>query len=104
MSTPDRRDPRPVGESLDRLLGNLNAPSVDVLDVVFREWDRIVGPDLAEHSRPGAVDGDLLTVHASDSAWANEFRWLESEVLARVVEATGSTRITRLHVRVSRAS
>ena len=96
--------PRPIATSLEHLLGNLDAPSVDVLDVIFRDWASIVGPDLAAHTRPAAVDGDRLVVSAADSAWANEFRWLESEVLARVVEVTGSTRITRLHVRVSRAS
>ena len=96
--------PRPIGTSLEHLLGNLDAPSVDVLDVIFRDWPSIVGPDLAEHTRPAAIDGDRLVVSAGDSAWANEFRWLETEVLARLAEATGSDRITRLHVRVSRGS
>ena len=91
-----------MGESLDRLLGNLNAPSVDVLDVVFRDWAAIVGPDLAEHTRPGSIDGETLTVHASDSAWATEFRWLEAEVVARLSDVTGSDRIQRVQVRVSR--
>ena len=95
--------PKPIGESLERLLGNLNAPSVDVLDVVFRSWDSIVGPDLAEHTRPTAVDGDVLNVAASDPAWATEFRWLESEVVKRLAEATGTDRIQRVQVRVARS-
>ena len=99
----DRRDPKPLADSLERLLGNLNAPSVDVLDVVFREWASIVGPDLAEHTKPGAIDGDLLTVNAVDSAWATEVRWLESEVVKRLAEATKTDRIQRVQVRVSRS-
>ncbi len=100
-----RRDdtPKPIGESLERLLGNLNAPSVDVLDVVFRAWASIVGPDLAEHTRPSSIDGDLLNVQASDPAWATEFRWLESEVVQRLAAATGTDRIQRIKVRVSRS-
>lgn len=94
--------PRAIGASLEHLLGNLDAPSVDVLDLIFRDWASIVGPDLADHTRPAAVDGDRLVVSAGDSAWADEFRWLEPEVLARLAEVTGSDRITRLHVRVSR--
>ena len=71
------RGPQRIDASLEKLLGNLNAPSVDVLDVIFRAWGSIVGPDLAEHTRPGSIDGDLLTVTADDPTWAAEFRWLE---------------------------
>ncbi|MEM8708990.1 MAG: DUF721 domain-containing protein [Actinomycetota bacterium] len=98
------RGPQRIGASLEQLLGNLNAPSVDVLDVIFREWASIVGPDLAIHTTPGSIDGDLLTVTADDPAWATEFRWLEREVVERLAEATGTDRITRVQVRVSRGS
>ena len=98
------RGPQRIDASLEKLLGNLNAPSVDVLNVIFRAWGSIVGPDLAEHTRPGSIDGDLLTVTADDPTWAAEFRWLEKEVVARLAEATGSDRIHRLHVRFSRGS
>ena len=96
--------PQRIDASLEKLLGNLNAPSIDVLDIIFRAWSSIVGPDLAEHTRPGSIDGDLLTVTADDPTWAAEFRWLEQEVVARLTEATGSDRIHRLQVRVSRGS
>ena len=96
--------PQRLARSLEKLLGNLNAPSVDVLDVIFREWSSIVGPDLAEHTKPGSIDGDLLTVTADDPAWATEFRWLEREVVQRLAEATGTDRIQRVQVRVSRGS
>lgn len=101
--TPDQ-GPQPLARSLEKLLGNLNAPSVDVLDVIFREWASIVGPDLAAHTKPGSIDGDLLTVTADDPAWATEFRWLEREVVDRLAEATGTDRIQRVQVRVSRSS
>ena len=98
------QEPQRIDTSLEKLLGNLNAPSVDVLDIIFRAWSSVVGPDLAEHTRPGSIDGDLLTVTADDPTWATEFRWFEQEVLARLAEATGSDRIHRLQVRVSRGS
>ncbi len=96
--------PQRIDTSLEKLLGNLNAPSVDVLGIIFRSWSSIVGPDLAEHTKPGSIDGDLLTVTADDPTWATEFRWLEREVVIRLAEATGSDRIRRLHVRVSQGS
>ena len=103
MSRPDP-GPRPLGSSLEHLLGNLDAPSVDVLASIFHDWSSIVGPDLARYTRPSMVDGDRLIVTASDSAWATEVRWLEKHVLERLSEVTGSSRITSVHVRVSRTS
>jgi len=96
------RGPQPIARSIDRLLGNLNAPPVDVLGVIFHDWESIVGPDIAVHTRPVAIEGDRLSVVADDSAWANEFKWLEPQVLKRLEEATESGRITRLMVRVQR--
>ncbi len=48
------------------------------------------------------IDGDQLTVAASDPAWADEFRWLEAEVVKRLETVTGSGRIKRLKVQVQR--
>ena len=94
------RGPRRVGESLDRLLGTMKAPPVDVLTTVFGNWAELVGEDLAAHSRPTALDDDRLVVTCDSAAWASEFRWLEPQVLQRVAEVTGSTRISGLTVRV----
>ena len=97
-----QRGPQRLGQALDRLLGTLRAPSSDVLDAVFGRWSDIVGADVADHCRPVAVEGEQLTVVASDPTWASELRWLEPEVLARCAEVTGTERISRLVVRVER--
>lgn len=104
MST-ERRDadgPRRLKGSLDRLLGTMKAPPVDVLTVVFGRWVDVVGEDLAAHSRPTALDRGRLVVTCESSAWASEFRWLEKQVLERLAETTGSDRITALSVKVER--
>lgn len=91
-----------LGRALDRLLGSMRAPATDVLDTVFSRWSEIVGPDVAEHARPVAIEGAMLTVEADDPAWASELRWLENEVVARVAEVSGTDRISRVFVRVAR--
>ncbi len=97
-----RRDssPRTISSALNRLLGSMRAPSVDVLSTVFGRWDEIVGPDLAKHCRPTAIDGEVVVVTVDDSAWAAELKWLRAEVVGRVAEITGTTRITDIRVRV----
>lgn len=94
-------DPQPLRRSLDRLLGHLHAPDVDAVDTIFHKWATIVGEGVAAHSRPTAIDGNQLVVTVDDAAWGSELRWLESELLARIAEHTGSTRITQLTVRVA---
>jgi predicted nucleic acid-binding Zn ribbon protein len=94
--------PRRLRESLDRLLGTMKAPPVDVLTVVFGSWSDVVGEDLAAHSRPTALDGDRLVVTCDSSAWASEFRWLEQQVLTNLTRVAGSSRISSVHVRVDK--
>lgn len=96
------RGPQRLGRALDRLMGTMRAPSVDVLDSVFTRWAEIVGDDVAEHTRPTSIDGDTLHVEAADSTWASEFRWLENEVLERVAEVSASDRVCKVNVRVAR--
>jgi predicted nucleic acid-binding Zn ribbon protein len=94
--------PQRLGRALDRLMGTLRAPSVDVLDSVFTRWPEIVGDDVAAHSRPLSIDGATLVIAAEDSTWASELRWLENEVIARVAEVSKSDQISTLNVRVAR--
>lgn len=94
--------PQRLGRALDRLMGTLRAPSVDVLDSVFTRWAEIVGDDVAAHTRPVSIEGETLVVATEDSTWASELRWLENEVVARVAEVSGSDRISALNVRVAR--
>ena len=93
-------EPRPVRAALDHLLGTMKAPPVDVLTVVFGQWPEVVGEDLAAHSRPTALDQGQLVVTCDSAAWASEFRWLEKQVLERLAEVSGSTRIAALKVKV----
>ena len=102
MTTHRDEDPQRLGRALDRLMGTLRAPSVDVLDSVFTRWPEIVGEGVAAHSRPLSIDGGTLVVTVDDANWASELRWLENEVLARVAEVSRSQRISALNVRVAR--
>lgn len=86
---------------MDRLMGTLRAPSVDVLETVFSRWPAIVGDDVATHCRPVSIEGDTLTVSAEDPTWASELRWLEKDLVRRLAEETGSDRISRVNVRVA---
>jgi predicted nucleic acid-binding Zn ribbon protein len=102
MRGPDQ-GPRPVGESLPRLLGRFGAAaSPATMEAVFSRWAEIVGGELAEHVRPVRVEGHALVVAADHPAWATRARMQSGRILAQVA-ALGDRSFERLEVVVKRA-
>lgn len=98
MSEPS--GPRPLAQSLERLLADMEAPPIDAVAAVFSRWPEIVGPDLAEHCRPVSVAGDALAIAADDAVWASELQWLEAKLLERLAAVAGTDRFRTVTVRV----
>ena len=90
---------RPLGASLERLLGDLDKPSPDVLSAVFGRWGEIVGADVARHCKPIAIEGDRLVVAVTDPVWASEIRWLSDHMLSRLNELSGGRPLRSVTVR-----
>ena len=95
----DHRLPRPLGDSIARVLRHLGAPAPGALETVFGEWERLVGARIAAHAEPVAVHDGVLTVRATDAAWANQLRWLERDVLERIQAVVGEDVIRAIEVR-----
>lgn len=98
MSEPS--GPRPLAQSLERLLADMEAPPIDAVAAVFSRWPEIVGPDLAEHCRPVSVAGDALAIAADDAVWVSELQWLEAKLLERLAAVSGTDRFRVVIVRV----
>ena len=96
-------EPIRLESALERVLGSLDVPPADLLSTVFQRREEVVGPDVARHCRPAAIEEDRLVVLASDSTWASELQWLASEVLARINELSATARLQSLTVRVAPA-
>ena len=94
--------PRPVGESMPRLLSRLgSAPTPAVMEAVFTRWEELVGSELGGHLRPQRVDGRVLVVAVEHPAWATRARMESGQILARLRDL-GETSIDRLEVVVER--
>ncbi len=98
-SNPEK-EPSGIGESLDRLVKRLGAPSASAIGGLFEHWAEVVGEQVAEHTKPVTVHHGTLVVQVSDPAWAPQLRFLEIEVLARAREVLGEPGLERLQVRV----
>ena len=76
---PDPRDPQPFGAVLDRLVKARGWQKPAAEATVFGAWERVVGPDVAAHSRPVKLEDGELTVEAESTAWATQLRLLAGE-------------------------
>lgn len=91
--------PRQVGETLGRLVRHLGwAERAESVGALAR-WAEVVGPAIAAHARPVALDAGVLTIAVDDPAWASQLRWLERQLLEQL-SAAGVGPLHQLVVRV----
>jgi predicted nucleic acid-binding Zn ribbon protein len=95
---PDPRDPQPFGSVLAKLVKSRGWEKPAAEATVFGEWAKVVGPDVAEHSRPVKLEGGELTVEAESTAWATQLRLLAAKLLARIAGQVGHNVVTKLHI------
>lgn len=100
---PHEEDPLGLRASLDRLSQSLGAPSARALEVIFAQWEEVVGAAVAAHVRPASLRSGVLVVVADHPSWASEVRWLGPKLLARLAESAGGEVATSLEVRVGRS-
>jgi predicted nucleic acid-binding Zn ribbon protein len=99
LPSSSEREPAALGESLDRLVRGLGAPSAATVGGLFERWAEVVGDRVADHARPVSLRDGILVVAVDDPAWAPQLRFLEPEILARVREVLGEDDVTSLQVR-----
>lgn len=95
---PDPRDPQPLGAVLARLVKARGWERATAEATVFGAWERLVGADVAQHSRPVKLENGELTVEAESTAWATQLRLLAGELLARIGALIGHNVVTRMHI------
>ena len=98
----DRHDdgPRPIGQSLDRVLRGLGSPGVAAVRTVFSEWEALAGAATAEHAKPVSLDGQCLLVVVDEPGWATRLRFEQAGLLERIATELGEGIVTRVEVRV----
>jgi predicted nucleic acid-binding Zn ribbon protein len=97
---PGGSEPKPVGDSLDRVASSLGVPRASTLSRVFASWPELVGEAVAAHARPRSLRAGTLVVAVDEPAWATQLRWLEADLVGRLTEVLGEGQIDRIDVRV----
>ncbi|MFG1758038.1 DUF721 domain-containing protein [Micromonospora echinofusca] len=95
---PDPRDPQPLGAVLNRLVKARGWQQPAAEATVFGAWERVVGPDVAQHSRPVKLEDGELTVEARSTAWATQLRLLAGSLLKQIASEVGHNVVRKLHI------
>ncbi len=95
---PDPRDPQTFGSMLDKLMKSRGWERPKAEATVFGAWERVVGADIAQHSRPVKLDAGVLTVEAESTAWATQLRMLAATLLRNIGKEVGHNVVTKLNI------
>lgn len=95
---PDPRDPQPLGAVLDKLVKARGWQQPAAEATVFGAWEKVVGPEVAQHSRPVKLEDGELTVEARSTAWATQLRLLAGSLLQQIAREVGHNVVRKLHI------
>lgn len=94
--------PARLRDGLERYLRHLGAPPVQVLTKLHDRWPEVVGPMLAERSRPVELVNGVLVVACEDASWASQLSWMETQIRQRCGSLFNGLSVSRVNVRVDR--
>jgi predicted nucleic acid-binding Zn ribbon protein len=90
--TPIRKkmsSPAPLGTVLQQAM---EASRIDIdLDAyrLWQQWEDVVGPTIAQNTRPEAIKGKLLLVNVSSAPWMQQLQFLKPELIEKLNETLG---------------
>jgi len=93
-----------VGSLIDRVLADLGAGATARAVRIADHWREAVGSEVADHSRPVGVRGDVLEVSVDSSVWCQQLQLRTPEILAGLQRTVGDDAPARVWLRVEEGS
>jgi len=97
-----RDGPQPMGRGIDRVMKHLSAPTTDVIESVFSNWESLVGDVIATHTTPVKIDNGVLTLEVDDPAWASEMQWMSAALIEQIAEKLETDQVQSIRVQIAR--
>lgn len=91
-------DPQRFGSAIRALLADRGWEQRAAVGGVFGNWPGMVGPALAEHTRPDRFEDGELVVVADSPTWATQVRTLAPQLVRRLNEELGHGTVKRVKV------
>jgi predicted nucleic acid-binding Zn ribbon protein len=93
-------EPRPVADSLPRLVQSMGAPAPAVLTALFTRWEEIVGPAIAARAWPLRIQDGVLRIGVEQPGWATQLMFLGPDLVRKISAATGDATLEKIEVKV----
>jgi predicted nucleic acid-binding Zn ribbon protein len=95
----DAREPMRFGQAIQRLVAEKGWEDTTLRADVLANWDKVVGPEIADHCRPVSLEDGELVLVAESTAWATQLRLLTKTLLTRVQDHAGPGVASKVTVR-----
>jgi predicted nucleic acid-binding Zn ribbon protein len=89
-----------LGSIIETLLASCRKDTCRGLAEILRVWKEAVGEAVALNARPEAIKGKSLLVHVSSSAWMQQLRFLEKEMIRKRNEAAGPDLVREIRFKI----
>ena len=95
------REAEPVDGALMRVMGGLGIREESFGTDVAERWTEVVTGPIAQHTRPGGLDGTRLVVFVDSSVWLSELsRFGKKKLLEKIQKVWGADRIQDITLRM----
>lgn len=78
---------QPLSVGLDKVVRSLRGAGAQATHTLFGRWQQVVGEAIAAHAKPVKIDEGRLLVHVDEPGWATQLRYLEGDLIERLVDA-----------------
>jgi predicted nucleic acid-binding Zn ribbon protein len=87
------------GTAIRRLVAERGWEDTTTAAGVLANWDRLVGPEIADHCRPESLLDGVLVLVAESTAWATQLRLMTGAMRARLRDQVGADVVTSIVVK-----
>lgn len=77
-------DPEPIKNLINQIVEDRNWKQSVAEGTLFTEWKNVVGDKVASHTLPLTIVDGKLTIQCSSTAWANQMRLMQQELLSTI--------------------
>ena len=91
-------DPQLISDVLSNLIKDREWQSGIAEGILFAEWEKLVGVEIAEHTEPIAILDGVLTIKTSSTAWAVQLNLISNDVLASLQASAPGALVEKLSI------
>lgn len=89
----------PVGDVMKSIIEEFGWEKDLAVRTLFSQWPRLVGAEVAQHSKPVSFrDGEVI-VETDTTAWATNLQFLAPNIVAKLNQELGDGTVLRIKVR-----